>query len=64
MTVRHISQVISTMSPLEGVKCLSMEDVVEMTTGLVPLKNVPEHVGIVSIIMPSQKFNHLLLCSC
>ena len=39
------------MSPLEGVKILSTtEDVVEMKTGLVPLKNVTEHAREVSAI--------------
>jgi len=39
------------MSPLDTAKCLFMEDVVEMTTGLELLMNVMEHAGDVSIII-------------
>ena len=45
------------MSPLEGVKILSTtEDVVEMKTGLVPLKNVTEHAREVSTIKSCNSF--------
>ena len=61
VSVWHTSQVISTMSLLEVVKCLSMEDVVGMITGLVPLKNVLEHVEEVSTINLVKK-NQFLFC--
>ena len=49
MSVWQPSQVISTMSPLEAVRCLSTEDVVEMITGLAPLNIVTVHAEQVSI---------------
>ena len=43
VSVWHTFRVISTTSTLGAVKCLSMEAVVEMTTGLILLKNVTEN---------------------
>lgn len=51
------------MSPPEAVKGLSMEDVVETTTGSAPLMNATEHAADVSATMPSSSLK-IFLCRC
>ena len=62
VSVWHTFQVISTMSTLGAVKCLSMEGVVEITTGLILLKNVIENAVQVRTMDPTRFLIFMFIC--
>ena len=60
--VRQHSEGISTMSTPGVVRCLPMEGVVEMTTGLTLLKNVTEYAVQVRVLTSPTSFEMDFSC--